>query len=143
MVQFINVLSICLLSVLCLPAAPDLGRSKHATSTAHVTEGTLSRALGAATSHTGDTGHSATSTPGLSRCLYSEHSSKQGWKARDFEFSSILRASAARSIAAAGQVAYLVTSTVGDAVRLPVVLGHVGVHEGDNVRADGGSHHAW
>ena len=40
-------------------------------------------------------------------------------------------------------MAYLVTSAVGNAVRLPVVLGHVGVHEGDNVRADGGSHHAW
>ena len=50
---------------LLVPLAPGLGGSEHASTTAHVTEGTLTRAGGTATSHTGDTGHGATGTPGF------------------------------------------------------------------------------
>jgi hypothetical protein len=52
-----------------VPLAPDLGRSEHATGTAHVTEGGLTSAVSTTTRDTGDTGDSATSTPGLGRGL--------------------------------------------------------------------------
>ena len=50
---------------LAVPPAPGLGGGKHAASTAHVAEGSLAGAVGSATRHTGDTGHSAASAPGL------------------------------------------------------------------------------
>lgn len=43
--------------------------SKHASTAAHVTESSLSGTVGSATRDTGDTGNSATGTPGLSRGL--------------------------------------------------------------------------
>jgi len=51
---------------LAVPAAPDLGRGKHAASTAHVAEGSLPGAVGSSTGHTRDTGDGATGSPGLS-----------------------------------------------------------------------------
>ena len=43
-----------------VPLAPDLGRGEHATGAAHVTEGSLTGAVGTTTGDTGDTGNSAT-----------------------------------------------------------------------------------
>lgn len=54
---------------LAMPSAPDLGGSEHATTTAHVTESTLTRATSTTTTDTGNTGNSATSTPAFSRGL--------------------------------------------------------------------------
>eukprot|EP00750_Incisomonas_marina_P002210 INCI1215.1.p1 GENE.INCI1215.1~~INCI1215.1.p1 ORF type:complete len:438 (-),score=48.76 INCI1215.1:185-1498(-) len=85
---------------LLVPLAPDLGGCEHASATAHVAEGTLSGAGGTATSHTGDTGHSATGSPRLSSGL--------------------------------------VAGVAVDGVGLAGVLGHLRVHEVDDVRADGG-----
>jgi hypothetical protein len=48
-----------------VPLAPGLGGSEHATTTAHVTERSLSRAVGTSTTDTGNTGDGATSTPRL------------------------------------------------------------------------------
>lgn len=54
---------------LLVPLAPDLGRSEHATGTAHITEGSLTGAVSTTTRDTGDTGDGTTGTPGLSRGL--------------------------------------------------------------------------
>jgi hypothetical protein len=54
---------------LAVPSSPDLGGAEHATTTAHVAEGTLSGAGGSTTGHTGNTRHSATSAPRLGRGL--------------------------------------------------------------------------
>ena len=43
-----------------VPLAPGLGRGEHATGTAHVTEGSLTSAVGTTTGDTGDTGDSTT-----------------------------------------------------------------------------------
>ena len=48
-----------------VPLAPGLGRREHATATAHVTKGSLARAVGSSSSNTGNTGNGTTSTPGL------------------------------------------------------------------------------
>jgi len=56
---------------LLVPLAPSLGGCKHATSTAHVTEGTLSGSGGTSSSDTGDTGNGTSSTPRGSRNLLS------------------------------------------------------------------------
>jgi len=48
---------------LTVPLAPDLSGAEHGTTTAHVTEGTLSGTVGTATRGTRNTGNSATSTP--------------------------------------------------------------------------------
>jgi hypothetical protein len=52
-----------------VPFAPSFGGGKHTTSTAHVTEGGLSGAVGTSTTYTGNTGDGTTSTPGLSTSL--------------------------------------------------------------------------
>jgi hypothetical protein len=54
---------------LAVPATPGLGGSKHATTTAHITESTLARARGTTTANTGNTSYGTTGTPGLSRGL--------------------------------------------------------------------------
>lgn len=56
---------------LAVPPAPDLGRGEHATSSAHVTEGSLSSAVCASTGHTRDTRDGASSSPRLGRSLVS------------------------------------------------------------------------
>jgi len=48
-----------------VPFAPGLGRSEHASSTAHVTEGSLTGAVSSSTTNTGNTCNGATSTPGF------------------------------------------------------------------------------
>lgn len=55
---------------LSVPASPDLGRGKHATTTAHVSESTLSGSGGTAARDTGDTGNSTSSSPRLGRGLH-------------------------------------------------------------------------
>lgn len=50
---------------LAVPAAPDLGRSKHAAAPAHVSEGTLAGTVGTATRNTGDTRNGTTGSPGF------------------------------------------------------------------------------
>ena len=50
-------------------AKAHLGGGEHATAAAHVSERTLARAVGTTTGDTGNTGHGATGTPGLSRSL--------------------------------------------------------------------------
>jgi hypothetical protein len=62
-----------------MPAAPRLGGGKHAATTAHVTKGTLTRAVSTATSHTRDTCHSTTSTPRLSWSLMTCQTIKKMW----------------------------------------------------------------
>jgi len=52
-----------------VPLAPDLGRSEHASSSAHVTESGLSRAVGSSSSNTRDTGDGTTGSPGFGRGL--------------------------------------------------------------------------
>jgi hypothetical protein len=56
-----------------VPSAPDLGGGEHATLTAHVTESSLAGAVSTTTTDTGNTGDSATSTPGLGRSLMTSH----------------------------------------------------------------------
>lgn len=52
-----------------MPAAPDLGGGEHASSTAHVTEGSLTGTVGTSSSNTRDTRNGATSSPRLGRGL--------------------------------------------------------------------------
>ena len=52
-----------------VPASPGFVGSEHVTTTAHVTESTLSRAVSTTTGNTGDTSHSSTSTPRLGGSL--------------------------------------------------------------------------
>ena len=47
-----------------VPLSPGLGRSKHTTATAHVTESSLTSTVSTRTTDTGDTGNSTTGTPG-------------------------------------------------------------------------------
>ena len=98
-----------------VPVAPDLGGREHASTTAHVAVRTLARAARTATAHTGDTRDSASST----------------W-----------RVSGERDMATQGRTprdgGRLVAGLLGDGVRLALVLAHVGVHERDDVVADGG-----
>jgi hypothetical protein len=53
-----------------VPPPVGLGRGEHATSAAHVTEGTLACAVGTTTGHAGNTGDGATGTPRLGRRLH-------------------------------------------------------------------------
>jgi hypothetical protein len=46
-----------------VPAAPDLRGREHTSSTAHVSERSLTAAVGTSSRHTGDTGHGATGSP--------------------------------------------------------------------------------
>jgi hypothetical protein len=55
---------------LSMPASPDLGRGEHATSTAHVSERTLSGSGGTSTGDTGDTSHGTSSSPRHGRGLH-------------------------------------------------------------------------
>lgn len=52
-----------------MPAAPDLSGSEHTSTTAHVTEGSLTAAVSTSTSNTRDTRNGATSSPGLGGSL--------------------------------------------------------------------------
>jgi len=49
---------------LTVPLPPSLGRSKHTSTTTHVTEGTLSRTGGTTTADTGNTSYGTSGTPG-------------------------------------------------------------------------------
>lgn len=53
----------------CVPLTPDLGRSEHASATAHVAEGSLARAVGTTSPDTGDTGDGTSCTPRFSTGL--------------------------------------------------------------------------
>jgi hypothetical protein len=52
-----------------VPLTPGFGGGEHATTTAHVTEGGLARAVGAAATNTGNTSYGTTSTPRFSTSL--------------------------------------------------------------------------
>jgi hypothetical protein len=54
-----------------VPLPESLGRGEHSSSSAHVSESSLSGPGGTATSDTGDTGNSSSSTPRLGRVLVS------------------------------------------------------------------------
>lgn len=54
-----------------VPFAPGLGRSEHASTTAHVTESSLTGAVSSSTSYTGNTSDGTTSTPRFSASLVS------------------------------------------------------------------------
>lgn len=54
-----------------VPTAPGLGRGEHASTAAHVAEGSLAGTVSATASDTGNTGDSATSSPGLGGRLVS------------------------------------------------------------------------
>jgi hypothetical protein len=53
-----------------VPPPVGLGGGEHATSAAHVTEGTLAGAVGTTSGHARNTGHGTTSTPRLGRRLH-------------------------------------------------------------------------
>jgi len=61
--------SLLVLVDLYVPFPPGLGRSKHSTTSAHVSESGLSGSLGTTTTDTGDTGNSSSSSPRLGRGL--------------------------------------------------------------------------
>ena len=48
-----------------VPAAPDLGRSEHASAATHVSERSLAGAVSSAAGNAGDTGDGAAGSPGL------------------------------------------------------------------------------
>jgi len=52
-----------------MPPAPGFGGGEHATTTAHVSEGSLARAVGSSSTDARDTGDGTTSTPRFSRSL--------------------------------------------------------------------------
>merc|ERR1712168_917570 len=52
-----------------MPSSPGFGGSKHASTSAHVTEGCLTRTVSTTASNTRNTGNSTSSTPGFSRRL--------------------------------------------------------------------------
>jgi len=52
-----------------VPAPPYFGWSKHASTTAHISEGTLARSVSTSTTYTWNTCHGTTSTPGFGACL--------------------------------------------------------------------------
>lgn len=54
---------------LAMPTAPGLGRGKHTSTTAHVTEGTLAGTVSTTTTDTRNTGHGTTGSPGFGRGL--------------------------------------------------------------------------
>jgi len=58
---------------LAVPFSPGFGRSEHATTAAHVTEGPLASTGSTTTRNTGDTRYSATSTPRVSRVAHTSH----------------------------------------------------------------------
>lgn len=62
-----------------VPSSPYLSSTKHTTTTAHVTEGTLTRSVCTSTSNTRDTRHSSTSSPTLSRGLLTSKSGYSVW----------------------------------------------------------------
>ena len=53
-----------------VPAAPDAGRGEHASAAAHVAEGALPRAVGAAACDAGNPGHGTARAPGLGRVVH-------------------------------------------------------------------------
>ena len=61
----------CCQTHLDVPLPESLGRGEHSSSSAHVSESSLSGPGGTATSDTGNTGDSSSSTPRLSRVLVS------------------------------------------------------------------------
>uniref|UniRef100_A0A2N9F0A5 Uncharacterized protein n=1 Tax=Fagus sylvatica TaxID=28930 RepID=A0A2N9F0A5_FAGSY len=56
---------------LTVPAVPDLGRSEHASTTAHVSKGSLTNTMSTTSGNTGDMRHGTSSTLGLSGALVS------------------------------------------------------------------------
>lgn len=82
-----------------VPLSPGLGGLEHSAASAHVAESTLTGSLRTGSSHSSDSGHGSTGTPGLGGGLLAGLS--------------------------------------GDGVGLSGVLGHVGVHEVDDVGTDG------
>lgn len=61
--------SLLVLVDLDVPFPPSLGRGEHSTTSAHVTESSLSGSLGTTTTDTGDSGNSSSSSPRLGRGL--------------------------------------------------------------------------
>merc|ERR1719259_1463043 len=53
-----------------VPSTPRLGRGKHASTTAHVTEGTLTGSVSATPTHSGDPRHGSSGSPGGRRRLF-------------------------------------------------------------------------
>jgi hypothetical protein len=52
-----------------VPLSPGLGRGEHSTTSAHVSESSLSGSLGTTTSNSRDSGNSSSSSPRLGRGL--------------------------------------------------------------------------
>ena len=55
---------------LSVPSSPGLEGSEHSSLSAHVTEGTLARSVGTATTNSGNSGNGTTGTPGFSGVLH-------------------------------------------------------------------------
>ena len=62
---------------LAMPTAVDLGRGKHMSATAHVSESTLAGAVSTTTTNTRDSGNSSTSSPGLGASLVTLNSKER------------------------------------------------------------------
>merc|ERR1711962_674106 len=54
-----------------VPSAPGFSWGEHASTSAHVTKGSLTGSVSTTTTHTRNTGNSTSGSPGLSRCLMS------------------------------------------------------------------------
>lgn len=55
---------------LSVPSSPGLKGSEHSSLSTHVTEGTLTRSVGTASTNSGNSSNGTTSTPGFSRVLH-------------------------------------------------------------------------
>jgi len=65
-----NSVSLLLKVDLSVPSSPGLKGSEHSSLSAHVTEGTLTRSVGTATTNSGNSGNGTTGTPGFSGVLH-------------------------------------------------------------------------
>jgi hypothetical protein len=104
---------------LLVPFSPGLGWSKHASTTTHVSESTLTGTVSTSSRHTRNTSNSTT----LLHYNFNIHLTN---------ILSFLTSSPRHSRG-------LVTSLNIDSVSLSLVLGHVGVHKVDDIGTDGGS----
>ena len=75
-----------------VPSSPCLRWSKHATTSAHIAKSTLTWAMGATSSDTGNTSYSATCSPRLSRSLMTWQEKKSGIACKHTWYSQWLHA---------------------------------------------------
>ena len=97
-------------------ACPDLRAKYRVRSGEQISE---SRPVGSATPHSGDPSNSTAGTPGLGRCLRIKNKTTEAPNSAN--------------------KTYLMSSRLRHTVGLALVLSNVVVHQGDNVRPEGGT----